>query len=138
MGNSDSRHPASAPLYLQFSKECRWRCRGHSCTHVPTALKKEWAGESTAKGKSARHFRPQEATEKGIPVRSPGFEDSLSLHLSTWVHIVERVGLPSSELKRLRDFERPRCAKGQRGQHPDPPRGRQGEGSRRKPLPMGS
>lgn len=125
------------PLYLQSGQERRWRCCGHICTLVSRSLKKEWAGESTIEVKSARHFRFQEATEKGISVRAPAFEGGLRLHISTWVHRVERVGLPSAELKRLRGFERPRCAKGQRGQHPDPPMGKGGSRLREKTSAKG-
>ena len=67
---------ALVPIYLQFGKECRWRCCRHICTHVPTALKKEWARESIIKVKSGKHFRFQETTEKRVSVRSPGLEGS--------------------------------------------------------------
>lgn len=75
---------ALVPVYLQFGEEPRWRC-GHICTHVPIALKKEWARESTVKVKSGKHFRFQETTEKRVSVRSPGFEGSLCRSSRPWV-----------------------------------------------------
>lgn len=126
-------------LYSQCGKECRWRCCVHICAHVQTASKMEWAREWVSNLNSDRHFRFQETTEKGTSVRSPGLEGSvwvfISLSLCT---LWRRWSLPSSNLKTLRDFGRPRCAKGQRDQYTDLTTEGVGGGTNRKSLQKGS
>lgn len=131
---------ALAPLYFQFGKECRWRCCGHICTHIPTALKKKWARENFIQVKISRHFRFQETTEKGTSVRSPAFEGSVCKSSHLWVCVHSGEGGPCIlKSKKIERFRKAQMCQRSEGStyRPYHGKGREGEDSNRKTTAKG-